>query len=143
MTLAWRNQDGIRQWFLSSDVIAPERHRAWWEQYRERDDDFVFVIEETDQFRRPVGQAALYRVDWTHGRAEFGRLMIGDPEAAGKGLAKLATECLVDAALGPWGLAEVDLEVRNANERAIRIYRDCGFTTLSENGGVITMRKTR
>src|SRR5262245_34000210 len=45
MTLLWRNQDHIRRWLFDSRVISPEEHRAWFDQYRERDDDFVFVIE--------------------------------------------------------------------------------------------------
>jgi RimJ/RimL family protein N-acetyltransferase len=141
MTLAWRNQDHIRRWFLTSTVIPEERHRAWWQQYRERDDDFVFVIEDTEQFQRPVGQVALYAVDWAAGRAEFGRLMIGDAKAAGLGLAKLATACLVDTALRRWQLNEITLEVRSDNLRAIAIYQACGFTTIGEADGVITMRK--
>lgn len=141
MTLAWRNQDHIRRWFLTSSVIPEERHRAWWEQYRERDDDFVFVIEATEDGQRPVGQVALYAVDWAAGRAEFGRLMIGDAQTAGRGLAKLATACLVDTALGPWQLNEITLEVRCDNLRAIAIYEACGFSTVGEADGVITMRK--
>ena len=106
MTLAWRNQDHIRQWFFHSDLITPEEHRRWFEQYRDRDDDFVFVIEETETLKRPVGQVALYHVDWVARRAEFGRLMIGDAEATGLGLARLATRRLVGEALGHWRLRD-------------------------------------
>jgi hypothetical protein len=81
MTLAWRNQDHIRTWFFHSDVITPEQHRRWFDAYRGRDDDFVFVIEETEELRRPVGQVALYYIDWEPGTAEYGRLMIGDTDA--------------------------------------------------------------
>src|SRR5262245_27558728 len=64
LTLVWRNQDENRQWFFSSDIIAPEQHRRWFDQYRDRDDDFVFVIEEIDTLKRPVGQLSLYRIEW-------------------------------------------------------------------------------
>src|SRR6187549_2663337 len=72
-TLAWRNQDHIRKWFFHSDVIAPDQHRAWWDRYLQKDDDFVFVIEETESLKRPVGQVALYNIDWENGTAEYGR----------------------------------------------------------------------
>lgn len=127
LTLAWRNQDHIRKWFFHSDVITPEQHRAWWERYRDRDDDFVFVIEETAALRRAVGQVSLYDIDWAAGRAEFGRLMIGDREAGGLGLAKLATGRLVAQALEAWGLAEVHLECAADNDAAVAVYRACGF----------------
>lgn len=140
-TLAWRNQDHIRKWFFYSDVIAPEQHRLWWERYRDRDDDFVFVIEETETLRRPVGQVSIYNVDWERRRAEFGRLMIGDREASGNGLARLATERLVNEALGPWGLAEVYLEVLSNNAPALAIYRKCGFVESGRKGDTVMMRR--
>lgn len=143
MTLAWRNQDHIRQWFLNSDAITPEQHRGWYEQYRDRDDDFVFIIEETETLRRPVGQVALYRVDWLVRRAEFGRLMIADAGARGLGLAHLATTCMVEAALGLWGIEEIDLEVLDTNTAALRVYHDCGFEPTSRSAGIVNMRRRK
>jgi RimJ/RimL family protein N-acetyltransferase len=141
MTLAWRNQDHIRTWFFHSDVITPEQHRRWFDAYRGRDDDFVFVIEETEELRRPVGQVALYNIDWETGTAEYGRLMIGDPGARGLGLARLATVRLVDEALGPWQLRDVHLEVKPANEAALAVYRATGFAVVGADDEVVRMRR--
>lgn len=140
MTRAWRNQDHIRRWFLHSDLITAEQHAAWYAGYKDRDDDFVFVIEETATLGRPVGQAALYRVDWALGTAEFGRLFVGDAEAAGMGIGTLATKCLVEMALGAWGLGEVVLEVREENVRAIAVYAACGFEESARRKGLVEMR---
>lgn len=140
-TLAWRNQDHIRKWFFHSDVITPDQHRAWWERYRHKDDDFVFVIEETESLKRSVGQVALYNIDWEIGTAEYGRLMIGDPDARGLGLARLATARLVEEALGPWQLSEVHLEVKPANEAALAVYRATGFTVVDADADVVRMRR--
>ena len=101
----------------------------------------MFVIEETETLKRPVGQVALYNIDWEAGRAEFGRLMIGDNEMRGKGVARLATEQLLCAALGAWGLAEVYLEVLSANTRAQRIYKVCGFTETSRREDSLVMTR--
>lgn len=139
-TLAWRNQDHIRKWFFNSAVITPEQHRGWWERYLQKDDDFVFVIEETETLNRPVGQVALYNIDWAAGTAEYGRLMIGAPEARGLGLARLATTRLVDEAFGGLHLKEVHLEVVPANEAAMAVYRACGFTAVSADAGAVRMR---
>ncbi len=143
LTRAWRNQDHIRKWFFNSNVITPEQHQAWWKRYQDRDDDFVFVIEETDTLKRPVGQVALYNIDWAAGRAEFGRLMIGEAEAQGQGLARLATSMVVDEALTAWGINEVYLEVLPANLPALAIYRGCGFRELGHHAGVLQMEKRR
>ena len=139
MTLAWRNQDHIRKWFFHSDVITPEQHRAWWERYQERDDDFVFVIEETETLKRPVGQVALYNIDWAARRGEFGRLMIADEAARGLGLARLATTRLVAEAHGAFGLTDVYLTVLENNHAAFRVYTACGFHVTGRGEGAVLM----
>jgi diamine N-acetyltransferase len=139
-TLAWRNQDHIRKWFFNSDVIDEDRHRAWFAKYSERDDDFVFVIESRADAGMPVGQVSLYHIDWEGRTAEYGRLMIGEPSARGRGLAHAATDRLLEAAFVEIELREVYLEVVATNEPAIAIYRACGFVAESPSGGTIRMR---
>jgi RimJ/RimL family protein N-acetyltransferase len=141
LTLAWRNQDHIRRWFFHSDLIASSDHLAWFHRYLERDDDFVFIVEEVGEPYRRIGQAALYRVDWTAGRAEFGRLLIGERHAAGKGLAREITQALVDVATDRLGLTEIYLEVLAANTRAIRAYLACGFQATHDDGAVLRMSR--
>lgn len=140
MTLAWRNHEHIRRWFLNDNAIGADQHRSWWRQYSERDDDFVFVIEETRSLCRPVGQVSIYRVDWNARTAEFGRLMIGDPDASGQGLAKEATALIITEAAKVWGINQLALEVRTDNLPAIAIYRHLGFEDVSTREGVIVMR---
>jgi len=141
MTLAWRNQDHIRRWFVHAGVVTPEQHAAWFQAYCQKDDDFVFVIEETESLRRAVGQVSLYHVDAASRRAEFGRLMIGEPSAARQGLARLATEAVVAHAFGPCGLEEVYLEVKEANGAAIGVYAACGFAEIGRGGGLVHMAR--
>ena len=142
LTLAWRNQDHIRQWFFYSDPLTPAQHAAWYAQYAERDDDFVFIIEEAAQAHRPVGQVALYHIDWAARRAEFGRLLIGEADAAGRGLARAATALLVQAAQGQWGLHEIYLEVYTHNAAARAIYARCGFQMAGTQDNIVRMSVT-
>ena len=141
-TLAWRNQDHIRRWFVHSDVITAEEHRRWFAGYRERDDDFVFVIEETLDLRRPVGQVSLYRIDWSRHRAEYGRLMIGAPEAAGRGLGHDATDVLIRYATTTLGMREIVLDVFADNAPALAIYAACGFRVQERCGALLHMVRT-
>ena len=143
MTRGWRNRDDSRRWFLTSSIITPEQHAAWFAQYRDRDDDFVFVIEDTAGLMRPIGQVSIYAIDWDHKRAKFGRLLIGDPAARGKGLARKAVDALVAHAFNELGLAELRLEVLADNARAIALYQSCGFATHDVEGREIRMVKRR
>lgn len=141
-TLAWRNQEHIRRWFVHSDLITPEQHHRWFEGYRDRDDDFVFVIEETQDLKRPVGQVSLYRIDWSGRRAEYGRLMIGEADAAGRGLAHEATAVLVRYATATLRMREIELEVFAHNAAAIAIYAACGFRVQERRGPLLHMVRT-
>ena len=69
--------------------------------------------------------------------------MIGDPAAAGRGLAREATAALVEDALGRWKLHEVYLEVKDTNAVAIAVYRGCGFESTGNRDGVELMRVVR
>jgi len=139
LTLRWRNQDHIRRWFFFSDVISPEQHAAWFAKYAGRDDDYVFVIEEIAAQYRPVGQVSIYHIDWAAGAAEFGRLMIGEAAAAGKGLARAATEAALLVAFDVLELQSVYLEVVPDNHRAISIYQTAGFVTVEQNAQAVKM----
>jgi RimJ/RimL family protein N-acetyltransferase len=142
LTLAWRNRDDIRRWFKTSNLLVMDQHAAWFDRYLTRDDDFLFLIEEIDRLRKPIGQVGLYGIDWRGGTAELGRIMVGEPDALGAGFAGEATSLLLGFAFREWGLSEVHLEVFSSNARAIRVYHRCGFEAVSEEDGLLRMRVT-
>jgi RimJ/RimL family protein N-acetyltransferase len=139
LILGWRNQDHVRTRFIHSEIIRPEQHENWFEQYLQRDDDYLFVIEEIRYLRKPVGQVSIYKIDWERKRAEFGRLLIGEKDAAGKGIASAATNLILDFAFKTLQLDEIELLVKSDNEEAIRIYQDCGFREVQESEGLKKM----
>jgi RimJ/RimL family protein N-acetyltransferase len=139
LTLKWRNQDHIRRWFFHSDLISYEQHKSWFQKYRKKDNDFVFIIEQATQNNRPVGQVALYNIDWTTGQGEFGRLMIGEKDAAGIGLAFAATQAALLIAQKYLNLRELYLEVYQDNHRAIKIYQSAGFTIKLNYSDILKM----
>lgn len=143
MTLAWRNRKDIRVQFIHSNIITWEQHLAWWEEYKAKDNDFVFIIEETQQLHRPVGQVSLYNIDLEKSEAEYGRLMIGDNEARGKGLARYATELLISWAFNSVGLKRIYLEVFVNNRVAANLYRHCGFVPYGKRGNLCLMSISR
>jgi len=141
MTLAWRNQDHIRKWFIHPDRISMEQHQNWYRQYSQRDDDYLFIIEEIRDMKKPVGQVSIYNIDWITHKAEFGRLLIGESEAQGKGIAKMASQILLDYAFDTLGLNRFELEVFSSNEPALSIYRFMGFKSVRDENGLYKMVK--
>jgi len=140
LTLSWRNQDSIRKWFFHSDLISIEQHLSWFAKYQIRDDDYVFIIELSAlEHWIPVGQIALYNIDWMNRKAEYGRLMIGDPYAKGKGIAREATNIILELGFSSLGLSEIYLEVLENNAPARKVYEDCGFLVRSIENNVVRM----
>lgn len=139
LTLSWRNQDEIRKWFLNTAPIQADTHRAWFERYQELDNDFVFLILAKDMNCVPVGQVSIYNIDWNAKTAEFGRLMIGEPRAKGRGIAKESTRVLLDYFFESLRLNEIRLEVKENNKAAIAIYCSTGFYERSRENGLVIM----
>jgi len=139
MTLKWRNQDHIRKWFINPEIISTEQHWEWFQKYLERNDDYLFIIEETRDLQQPIGQISIYNIDWEQRYGEYGRLLIGEPKARSKGIAKEATRLLLAYAFGQLRFEEIHLVVFDNNEPAIHIYQDIGFCELSQMDRLKTM----
>ena len=136
-TLAWRNRDDARIWFKSEALIEMQQHRAWFDRYLSRDDDFLFVVEAACQ---PVGQASVYDIDWRTGRAELGRFLVS-PEASRQGYLARACARLVRFCADSFQLSALFLEVKEANDRAIELYRRNDFVECWRERGIIRMER--
>jgi diamine N-acetyltransferase len=134
-TLAWRNRDEVRVWFKTSVLLTPEQHQGWFERYRERDDDFLFVVEAEGQ---PVGQVSVYGIDWQSGQAEVGRFLAA-PQASGQGYMRDACAALFAFCRDGFGLRYLFLEVLADNARAIELYRHQGFIEEQRYDGLVRM----
>lgn len=95
-----------------------------WEKRLEDDDDRSdFVIEVAGKV---IGDIGLFRRNRRHGTAQLG-ICIGDPEYVGKGYGREALNLLLDWAFRIQNWRKITLDVFEVNERAIRMYRACGF----------------
>lgn len=130
--LDWRNKDEIRNGFIQSEKITMADHLKWFERYLNKPGDIMFIIEENSLLNKPVGSIALYDIDQDSETAEFGRLMIGEPEAKGKGIAKSATFLLCEFGFRELQLKSVYLEVFSDNFTAFKLYERSGFRKVGE-----------
>jgi len=139
MTLSWRNQDHIRKGFINSEVITQKQHQSWYARYRECENDFLFIIEKIEILPKPIGQISLYHLDWEQGKGEYGRLLIGERAALHRGLAKQATQLLLNYAFAQLRMKEIELVVVSENIAAISLYKSCGFREVEEIKGLKKM----
>jgi RimJ/RimL family protein N-acetyltransferase len=125
----WRNRVDVRTRFFSTDIITEEQQLKWWQSYADADDDWFYIVEvlDPDLGPRPAGAIALYHYDRSARAAEYGRLMIGEDWARGRGLARTASRLLLDYSFRHLGLSSIHLEVLRDNTPALRLYESLGF----------------
>lgn len=133
----WRNQEEIRCNFLDPSVISEDQQQQWWKKYRDKDDDYMFLIFEKKS-EIPVGTAAVYNIIIGQS-AEYGRMMIGDKEALSRGYGVDATRILMQFAFRQWNLQTIRLQVLEHNSRAIRLYEKVGFSKTGSEPPIVEM----
>lgn len=141
MIRQWRNQDAIRRWFVYREIISAEQQQKWWDKYSLADNDMMFVIERLED-SLPVGAVALYNIVPGE-EAEFGRLMIGESCAHGKGYAVEATRLLTDFGINSLGLKKVNLEVFKDNAAAYNVYLKCKYSVVAQQGDMYLMSRCK
>ncbi len=126
--LLWRNDDNIRKWFFDNKTITLKKQYLWYEKYLQNDTDIMFIIDEKSELETAIGSVALYNLNTQKKQAEFGRLMIGNKNAMGKGFGLECTSAVCDFGFNNLNLNKIYLEVYERNTRAIKIYEQAGFT---------------
>ncbi len=124
----WRDDDNIRKWFFDKKIITLEQQSLWYENYLKNDTDIMFIIDEKFDLKTSIGAVSLYHLNLKKKHAEFGRLMIGNKNALGKGFGLECTAAVCNFGFKHLDLNKIHLKVYENNSRAIRIYEQAGFT---------------
>lgn len=140
LTWAWRNRDDIRCWFHHSAFVPWRDHLAWYERYLAAADDCIYIIADPALDLSPVGQVALYRLDRAAGTAEYGRCMVGDPRARGRGMLEAASRLLMPFSRDRLGIRRWTLTVKPDNAEAIHIYDKLGFREIGREADRLRMQ---
>lgn len=85
----------------------------------------IFTICRKDD-GEPVGQTALFRIDWI-GRMAVFYIGIADKENWSKGYGSEATKLVIDYAFQTINLNRIQLHVAVENEAAVNLYKKVGF----------------
>ena len=124
----WRNDKSKTKFLSKLDYITPEKQLAWFRHYLNNNDEAIFAIEEKKLLNRVVGSIALY--DILEGKAEIGKLQIGDDEAIGKGLGKKSVALCMQIAFKELKINKLILSVNRENIVARSIYFKLGFCSI-------------
>ena len=123
----WRNAENPNRVFFSDRILTLEHQHRWIKTYRNDPSDFTFIIEHDGN---PVGMVSLYHIK--EKKAEFGRLLIGEKEFRGQGLAGEAVRRVIDFGFRDLGLEEIRASVFEDNRPAVSLYLSVGFKIVRE-----------
>jgi len=127
----WRCDEKATKYLTKIDHITPKKQREWFESDNANQHCYTFAIEETQTLKRMVGSVALYNIDGFF--ANFGRFLIGDLEARGKGIGSLGTILCLYIGFTELGLKTVTAHVHEENTAAIKAYEKGGFAVTGEH----------
>ncbi len=129
LVVRWRSDPDVAWELFSERPPTRGEHDSWFRGLHARTDRREFVIIEKGA-DRPIGTIGLSAIDEQTGEAEYG-ILIGEPTARGKGLAREASDLILRHAFDDLGLASVRLELFADNAPALRLYRALGFEVSS------------
>lgn len=126
---AWKNAH--REFFFFKSEISSEDQVRWMAGYFGRPDDFMFIVEDDGQ---PVGCMGVRVVA---GRGDIYNVILGVPDAGGRGVMSLALRLMIGFARRFTG--EIGLKVLTANP-AIRFYERNGLVVTADRGDHLEMK---
>lgn len=126
--LEWMHDEDIISG-LSADIFRNKTINDCIEFINKSQDDkndcHMAIVNKYDEY---IGTVSLKHIDYIDKNAEFAIVL--RKIAQGKGYAKIAVSEILDIAFNEYKLDEVYLNVLMDNEKAIGLYRSCGFIDL-------------
>ena len=122
----WINNLGtVRTLSIMPRPMTEEQQGEWYEVASKSQTDVPFTIYERSTMH-PIGNTVLAEIDLRNRSAMFG-ILIGDPDARGKGYGTETTRLILDYAFTALGLHNVMLTVFEFNPAGIRAYEKAGY----------------
>lgn len=122
----WRNAPENWQHFFNPRPVCRAGQAAWLEGVI-KDPSRLFLVIVERASSTLIGSIGLDHIDSFNQSAEMGNVLIGNPQFRGAGLAREATELLLDLAFSRLNLRRIYLYVFAGNPAALRLYRSLGF----------------
>ena len=124
--MEWLNNPEVTRNFANmSKQITREQELAWLEWVLASEHDRLFAV--VDDEGRYLGNAGIHKIYWPARNGRLG-LVLGAPEARGRGLGTTAMRLLVEKAFHEVGLHKVWLVHYRDNARMAHIAAKLGFT---------------
>ena len=123
----WMNNfNTLRTMVLIPLPLTLGQEKQWYEGAIARNEASIEYTIYERSTERPIGNTGMHGIDFRNRTAEFG-IIIGEPDARGKGYGTEATQLILGYAFTALGLHNVMLRVFAYNPAGIRAYAKAGF----------------
>ena len=126
LLVQWRNEPDHWACFFNKFPLSMAKQDSWFDHLLACDSHRLFMICTCGDLS-VVGTIGLNNIDFANQSVEFGNMLIGTPDARGKGYAKEATDLMLAYCFKRLNMNRVYLHVYAGNRNAIRLYEHCGF----------------
>ncbi len=136
LVVGWRARPDVMAQLFSERAPTRQEHEVWFRQLTlERRSDRVEML--ILDGGRPVGTVGLSNIDLGARQSEMG-ILVGEPEARGRGVATRASRLMLDYAFDALGMQSVYLSLFADNPPARKLYDRLGF---AESGAMASRIK--
>lgn len=126
LLVGWRNTPENWVHFFNKFPLSVAGQQGWFSRLVASETKKLFIICTLDD-DQPIGTIGLDNIDFPNQSSEYGNILVGDKQFAGKGLAREATQLLLSFAFQHLNMNRVYLRVLQENTSAIRLYERTGF----------------
>lgn len=124
--LDWVNHEEYARLLGRSIPVTRLEHDNWYRSQMSASNSVFFAVE-TIEGGNYLGNVWLHNIHWVNRNAEL-RILLGAPNAGGKGYGTRACRLLLRFAFEKLGLNKVYLYVSSVNPRAARAFEKAGFS---------------
>lgn len=131
----WRNDPEVFKYTRSTydHIITIDSELEWIKKVIAKKDDYRCAILADGKY---IGN--IYLTDIKDGIAHY-HIFIGEKSYWGKGVAKKASQLIIDHGVKIFGVTEIQLGVHEKNTAALRLYLGLGFKIESKDGNMYKM----
>ena len=134
----WRNDPSITVYLRKIGNITKEMQKQWFDNYLNDSSEMFFAIEETDDLNRLVGSLALYHLESRNNECEIGKILIGDPEAHGRGIGRKSFVMAMKIGFQELGMQKIVVTVNPENIPSYRNIIKTGFCITGEVSSAVS-----
>ncbi|MGY6129493.1 UDP-4-amino-4,6-dideoxy-N-acetyl-beta-L-altrosamine N-acetyltransferase (plasmid) [Paraburkholderia strydomiana] len=122
---SWRSDPQVYEYFYEFLPISSRQQRNWFEKQLQDTSEINLVVSNLSGIA--IGTVSIYHIDRRNRKAEWGRLIIGDPAARSGGIGAEIEALILQYAFEHLNLHKLYCEVLVENEKVVSLHKKFGF----------------